>query len=112
MTDPLAPLVQSAEAAAIPTAIAGLQAFKQFEADMGIDPAKWALNYPGAKLKFLGTLGLQLPVLAQAEGSALQASTNTVVDGFIATLQAKQAQLSAPSGQASATGAIPTLKTS
>lgn len=89
MADPLAPLLSAAEQAAIPTAIACLEAFQQFEADMGPDPAQWALNYPGAKLKFLGTLGLQVPILAKAEGGALMSSTN-IVSGFITTLKAAQ----------------------
>jgi hypothetical protein len=78
------------EQAAIPTAIAALQAFQQFETDLGTDPTKWALNYPGAKLKFLGTLSLQLPVLAQAESGALMGAANTQISSWITTLKAAQ----------------------
>lgn len=102
MPDPLAPLLNAAEQAAIPTAIAGLQAFQQFEADMGPDPAQWALNYPGAKLKFLGTLGLQVPILAKAEGGALMSSTNNIVAGFITTLKAEQTSSSTSSSSTAA----------
>lgn len=85
------PIVVAAEQAAIPTAIAALKAFQQFEADLGTDPTKWALTFPGAKLRFLGTLQLQIPVLAQAETGALLGAASTQVDSWISTLQAAQA---------------------
>lgn len=73
--------------AAAPSLIAALQAFKQFETDMG--PAtQWVVNYPGAKLKLLGALALQLPEIAIAEGSALETIVNTTADGWITKLQA------------------------
>lgn len=88
MTDAV---ITAAEKAAIPTAIAALQALKQFEADLGPDPTQWVLTMPGAKLKLLGTLSLQLPVLAKAEAGALGAALGTQVDSWITTLQAAQA---------------------
>lgn len=74
--------------AAAPSLIAVLSAIKQFNADMGPDPLKWALNFPGAQMKLLGTVNLQLPQLAVAEGGALQTLTNNQVDSWISQLQA------------------------
>lgn len=84
-------LVTAAEKAAIPTAIAALNALKQFEVDLGPDPMQWPLTAQGAKLKLLGTLSLQLPILAKAEAAALTSTLSTQVDSWIATLQAAQA---------------------
>ena len=84
-------VVTAAEKAAIPTAIAALNALKQFETDLGTDPTQWALTLPGAKLKLLGTLSLQLPVLAKAEAGALGTAMNSQIDSWITTLQAAQA---------------------
>lgn len=86
------PIVKAAEQAAIPVAINALQAFQQFDADMGPDPTKWLLNYPGAKLKFLGTLGLQLPTLLTSEGAVLQSAANTEAASWITVLKAAQAK--------------------
>jgi hypothetical protein len=84
------PVVTALEQAAIPTAITALQAFQQFETDLGTDPTKWPLTYPGAKLKFIGNLSLQVPVLAQAESAALQGAASSQVNSWIATLKAAQ----------------------
>jgi hypothetical protein len=77
------------EVAAIPTAIAALQAVKQFSVNMGADPAQWALKYPGASTSLLGQLELLLPGLAVAEGGAVQTAVNTKLDGWITDLQGK-----------------------
>lgn len=79
------------EVAAAPALIAVLQAVQQFVADMGSDPAKWALNFPGAQLKMMGAIQLQLPALAQAEGALAQSTINGVIAGWISKLQAGQA---------------------
>ena len=76
--------------AAAPALIAAIQAFQQFETDMG--PAtSWMQNYPGAKLKLLGALALQVPQLEIAEGSALENLVNTTGNGWIQKLQALNA---------------------
>jgi hypothetical protein len=73
--------------AAAPALIAALQAFQQFETDMG--PAtEWVQNYPGAKLKLLGELALQLPQLEIGEGTALETIINTTTSGWITKLKA------------------------
>lgn len=77
------------EQAAIPSAIAALQAIQQFVTDMGNDPTKWPLNYPGASLKLLGTLQMQVPGLLNSEGSAVQTEVHTKINGWISSLQAK-----------------------
>lgn len=77
------------ETAAIPSVVAVLTAFKNFNANMGTDPAQWALKLPGALQVFVGTVEMQLPSIAVAEGAALQSTINTKVDGWIAGLEAK-----------------------
>lgn len=84
--------VSAVEQAAIPSAIAALQAIQQFNTDMGADPTKWVLNYPGASLKLLGTLQMQVPSLLTAEGGAVQTEINGKLSGWITTLQSKLAK--------------------
>jgi hypothetical protein len=86
MTSPLIPLEQ----AAIPTAIAAIKAFQQFEVDLGSDPLKIVANLGPAKLKLLGNLGLLLQPLGVAEVSAAEGVVNTVGNGWIAKLEAAQ----------------------
>jgi hypothetical protein len=74
-------------AAAAPSLIAALQAFQQFETDIGTNPAMWVANYPGAKLKLLGNLALVLPQIATSEGAALEGLVNTTIAGWISKLQ-------------------------
>jgi hypothetical protein len=87
MTDPV---LSAAEIAAIPTAIAVLKALQQFNANMGIDPMQWALKFPGAFDILLGTIKLQVPSLAQAEGGAIIGEANTKISSWISSLQAKE----------------------
>jgi hypothetical protein len=79
-------------AAAAPALINALQAIQQFETDLGPNPANWVVNLPGAKLKLLGTLALQLPTIATAEGAALNTVINTTTAGWITKLQALSAK--------------------
>ena len=76
------------EVAGAPALIAILQAVQQFNVDMGPDPAKWLLNFPGAQLKMMGSIQLQLPALATAEGALAQSTLNGVLAGWISKLQA------------------------
>lgn len=82
--NPLAPI----EAAAIPTAIAILQAAKQLLANLGTDPLQVVAKAPGAFQVFLGTVQLQFPALATAELGAAAAGINTEFDNLITKLQA------------------------
>jgi hypothetical protein len=75
--------------AAIPELVAVLNAVKQFNVDMGADPTKWVLTFPGAQLKLLGSIQLQVPALAGAEAGAAQTAVNSKIDGWITSLQAK-----------------------
>ena len=83
-------IAQDAVKAAAPELISALQAFQQFETDMGVDPAQWVVRYPGAKLKLLGTVALLLPQVVTGEVTALQAVVNTTTNGWIAKLQSLQ----------------------
>ena len=74
--------------AAAPSLISALQAFQAFEADMGANPLLWVANYPGARLKLLGELALQLPALATAEGGELENVIATTTSSWITKLQA------------------------
>lgn len=89
MSTPNPVTISPIEKAAIPSAIAVLQAVQQFVTDLGTDPTKWALNLPGAELKLLGTIQLQVPTLLVSEGSAVQTEVNTKISGWITSLQAK-----------------------
>lgn len=73
--------------AAAPSLISALQAVKQFLADMGQDPTKWTLNFPGAELKLVGQLDLLLPGLLTAEGGAMETAIGAKIDSGIAALQ-------------------------
>lgn len=79
------------EAAAIPSLLAIIEALQTFNINIGPDPAQWALKVPGAFTVLLGTVQLQLPALAVAEGGALQADINTKLSSWAASLKAKQA---------------------
>jgi hypothetical protein len=74
--------------AAAPSLISALQAVQQFIGDMGTDPTKWALNFPGAELKLVGQLDLLLPGLLNAEGGAVETAINAKISSGIAALQA------------------------
>lgn len=89
--------------AAAPVLITALQALQQFEIDMGTNPLEWGGNYAGAKLKLMGTLALQLPALANAEGSALGGFINSTTGSWISELKAIAA---APSALSAVAGGI------
>lgn len=73
--------------AAAPELIAALQAIQTFIANMGPDPAQWMLKFPGASQVLLGTVQMQVPTLATAEGAALQAQANAQIAKWIEGLQ-------------------------
>lgn len=81
--------VNPLEQAAIPTAIAVLQALKQLKADLGTDPAKIPLTAGPALLKFTATVELQAPVLANNEWATVGNTFDAKVDGWIALLEKK-----------------------
>ena len=74
--------------AAAPAVITALQALQQFETDIGPNPLQWPVTVGPAKLKLLGTLGLQLPGLVTAEAGAVEGIINTTTNKWIADLQA------------------------
>ena len=83
------PVVSDAEIAAIPTAIAAIQAFQAFKNALGPNPLLWASKFGGSELIFFGTLQNLVPSLLTAEGGALSTSIDTITNGWIAALQAK-----------------------
>ena len=79
------------EVAAIPTAVAALEALQQFFTNLGTDPLQVAAKFPGALQVFIGTVELQAPTLAGSELSALQSAVNAKIASVITTLKAKAA---------------------
>ena len=65
-----------------------LTALTAFDNAMGADPAKWALNFPGAKLVLDGTLLTQLTAVAPALGSVAITGLNNVWAGLAAKVTA------------------------
>ena len=85
-SNPLTPIEQ----AALPSAVAVLQAVQAFIANMGTDPAQWTLKFPGALVALQGAVMLQAPILANAEGAAVSAQATSTVGGWITKLQAAE----------------------
>lgn len=75
------------EEAAIPSAIAIIQALQTLNANMGTDPTQWAVKWPGALQVFLGSVELQGPALASSEASALSSAVNSKLASWLSTLQ-------------------------
>ena len=80
---PLTPIEQ----AAIPSAVALLQATQTFIDNMGTDPMQWTVKFPGALVALQGAVMLQAPLLANAEGAAISAQVNSTVAGWITKLK-------------------------
>jgi len=74
--------------AAAPAIIAALKAIEQFSVNIGTDPTQWAVKVPGAFQVLLGTIELQLPVVAAAEAGALQTDVTAKINALIAKLPA------------------------
>lgn len=77
------------ELAAIPIAIAAINALQAFKNALGPNPLLWPSTIGGAELIFLGTLQNLAPSLLVAEGTALGASVDSITSSWVATLQAK-----------------------
>lgn len=77
------------EVAALPSLINAVTAVKTFFNSLGTDPAKIAVNLPGASQVLLGTLELQLVPLAGSEIGAVNAVVNQRLDSLLASLEAK-----------------------
>ena len=84
--NPLTPIEQ----AAIPSAVALLEAVQAFIKNMGTDPLQWTVKFPGALVALQGAVMLQAPLLANAEGAAVSAQANATVAGWISKLQAAE----------------------
>ena len=79
-----------AAAAAVPL-VQILTAVQTLITNMGTDPLQIAAKFPGALAIFLGTVEMQLPVLAASEIGAVQAQANAKIAGWITSLQAQAA---------------------
>ena len=75
------------EAAAVPALVAALQAVQAFISNLGTDPAQVAVKARGAIQVLIGTLEMQIPVLAAAELSAAQSDINAKIGGWVSKLQ-------------------------
>jgi len=75
-------------AAAAPSLINVLTAVQTLITNLGTDPTQIAIKFPGALQIFLGTVEMQLPVLASSEIGALQTEVNNKIAGWITSLQA------------------------
>jgi hypothetical protein len=73
--------------AAAPELIIALKALQTFLTNLGTDPTKLALTFPGAAQVLLGTLQLQVPALASAEIGAVQTELNSKISALITKLQ-------------------------
>jgi hypothetical protein len=68
-----------------------LKALEAFDNAMGADPAKWAGNFPGAKLILDGTMLQQLTAVAPALGGLAVSGLNSVWAGLAAKVTAATA---------------------
>lgn len=81
-------VVTQLEVAAVPVAIAIVEAAQQFIVNLGTDPLQFAAKFPGASQVFLGTVEMSLPALAVSEIAAAQTALNTAMAGWITKLKA------------------------
>jgi hypothetical protein len=65
-----------------------LKALEAFDNAMGTDPAKWALNFPGAKLILDGSMLQQLTAAAPALGGLAVTGLNSFWAGLAAKVTA------------------------
>lgn len=80
--------VNSMSNPAAPALIEVLKAIEQFVVNLGTDPAQLAVKFPGALAVLMGTVEMQLPVVAVAELGALQTAISARIAAAIASLQA------------------------
>jgi len=74
--------------AAAPAFDATLVALETFVTNLGPDPAKVPVTFPGALTVLLGTLQLQVPVLANAEFGVAQSAALSGISDLRAKLKA------------------------
>lgn len=81
--------------AGAPELIAILKAAQTFVTNLGPDPTKLVITAGPALQVFLGTAGLQLPALANAEFGVVQSGAIAQIGGAIAKLQAASTPVTA-----------------
>lgn len=74
--------------AAAPALLAVVAAIETLIDNVGSDPAQVAVKWPGALQVFLGTVEMQLPVLAVGELGAVQTAAKARLAGFATQLKA------------------------
>lgn len=86
------PVVSAAEQAALPSAAVVVSAMQTFFTNVNLaDPLGVPARIPGAFTIFRGTIELQAPALAAAEGSAVAVDVNTVLAGWAAKIKSLEA---------------------
>jgi hypothetical protein len=80
--------------AAVPSLLAVIAAIETLVANVGTDPAQFAIKWPGALNVFLGTVEMQLPALASSEIGAVQSVANAKLAAWATSLKALQTQAS------------------
>jgi hypothetical protein len=76
--------------AAVPSLLGVIAAIETLVTNMGTDPAQFVIKWPGALNVFLGTVEMQLPVLANSEIGAVQAAANAKLASWATSLKALQ----------------------
>jgi hypothetical protein len=74
--------------AAAPALLAVVAAIETLIDNVGSDPAQVAVKWPGALQVFLGTIEMQLPVLAVGELGAVQVAAKARLAGVTTQLKA------------------------
>jgi hypothetical protein len=72
--------------AAAPALQAALGALSTFITNLGPDPTKLALTFPGALQVFVGTVELQFPTLVNAEFGVVTSDAQSKIAGLQAAL--------------------------
>jgi hypothetical protein len=73
--------------AAAPSIQAVLTALSTFITNLGPDPTKVAVTFPGALQVLLGDIELQLPALANSEFGVVQTAAQSKIAGWQASLK-------------------------
>jgi hypothetical protein len=81
------PILTTLETAAAPSLVQVLTALQTFVTNLGTDPSKVALTFPGAAQVLLGTIELQGPALLASEFTTAQNLVQTRISSWIASVQ-------------------------
>jgi hypothetical protein len=90
------PVLTTLEGAAAPSLVQVLTALQTFVTNLGTDPSKVALTFPGAAQVLLGTIELQGPALLASEFTTAQSLVQSRISAWIASVQKLEASAAAP----------------